>query len=176
MSHENYFCEADWATQSPCGSEYRQSDSPGRDHDLLSTGNSLHYGHSLQVPRTPLWTGSEHPEETYYGRNSDCSCTTIPSSVDYNINDEYSGQPEMYEKRFSKLCNTDLCVVYRGSSRERINQLNKNRRGVLFKDLESSAAEDEDDSSRKSTRKLFRKSVDVANKDTVLSICLFWSC
>ena len=64
---------------------------------------------------------------------SDTSYATLPS-VDYNLND--SSNNEMYEKRFSKLCNSEDGVVYRGASRERINQLNRNRRGVLFKEVD----------------------------------------
>lgn len=86
----------------------------------------------------------QNPETGFfYDHDSDCSFATLPP-VDYNLNgaDGASHQNELYEKRLSNFCGTDD-VVYRGTSRERINQLNKNRRGVLFKEMDSSVHEDE---------------------------------
>lgn len=128
---DHFYCEVDWTSQSP-----------------VSEGlpDERRYTHHLQVPLLPSRASSEQLQSPdcsiYYDRNSDSSFATLPS-VDYNINEDCGGQNEMYEKRFSKLCNTDASVVYRGTSRERINQLNKNRRGVLFRDLDSSAHEDD---------------------------------
>jgi len=51
--------------------------------------------------------------------------------------------PELYEQRFSHIFNRGPEVVFRGTSRDRIDQTSKNRQVAIFKDMESSAHEED---------------------------------
>ncbi|XP_047739370.1 fat-like cadherin-related tumor suppressor homolog, partial [Hyalella azteca] len=80
-----------------------------------------------------VMTKSDFSANSEY-RYSDSACDSeMDSSLQVG-----SLQSSVYEKRLSELCATED-VIYRAPSRDRISQLNINRRGICFKDSQDGA-------------------------------------
>ena len=71
-------------------------------------------------------------------RNSDSS-----TGANEGFSNEIRMNPELYEQRFSHVFNKGADVVFRGTSRDRIDHTSKNRQVAIFKDMDSSAHEDD---------------------------------